>query len=223
MKYLILTTMIIAAASCNLVNIERDLSVKAFYQARQNLQGIAYQTPLMYMSRLSEKYDCNVFVKREDLQVVRSYKIRGAFNKMSNTPMNILKKGVVCASAGNHAQGVAFSCARLKIYCKVFMPLTAPPQKINKVKGFGREYIEVILTGKNFDEALAAAEQYTKQNGSTFVSAFNDLQVITGQGTVGLEIIEDIDLPIDYVFAGIGGGGFLSGLSAVFKQLSPET
>jgi threonine dehydratase len=205
------------------VDIEKELPVKGFYEARQRLQGIAYHTPLQYMSGLSEKYDCNVFVKREDLQVVRSYKIRGAYNKMSTTPKDLLDKGVVCASAGNHAQGVAFSCSRLKVHCKIFMPAPTPAQKINKVKGFGREFVEIILIGKDFDEAFAAADSYSTKNKSTFVHPFNDLKVITGQGTTGLEIIEDIDLPIDFIFGAIGGGGFLSGVSSLFRQLSPET
>jgi threonine dehydratase len=162
------------------VDIEKELSVKFYYETRQRLQGIAYHTPLQYMAELSEKYDCNVFVKREDLQVVRSYKIRGAYNKMSTTPKDLLNKGVVCASAGNHAQGVAFSCSRLKVNCKIFMPAATPLQKINKVKGFGREYVEIILTGKDFDEAFAAADQYTKKNDATFVHPFNDLKVIAG-------------------------------------------
>lgn len=219
----LLTISLLLAAGVMTVDIEKELPVKTFYETRQRLQGIAYHTPLQYMSGLSEKYDCNVFVKREDLQVVRSYKIRGAYNKMSTTPRELLDKGVVCASAGNHAQGVAFSCSRLKVNCKIFMPAPTPAQKINKVKGFGREYVEIILTGKNFDEAFAAADQYTKNNESVFVHPFNDLKVIAGQGTTGLEIIEDIDLPIDYIFGAIGGGGFLSGVSALFKQLSPET
>ena len=207
----------------SLVNIRKDLPVKNFLEARERLQGIAYHTPLQFMAGLSEKYDCNIFVKREDLQVVRSYKIRGAYNKMSTTSLKLLNNGVVAASAGNHAQGVAFSCNRLKVSCKIFMPETTPQQKIKKVNGFGKSWVEIILVGINFDEAYAAAQAYTKKHGSTFVHPFNDLKVITGQGTVALEILEDIEFPVDYLFGGIGGGGFLSGVSSVFKQLSPDT
>lgn len=225
MKYAIL--FIIISSSLNnpsqQVNIEKDLPIEAFYKAREGLKGIAEHTPLQYSTSLSERYDCNVFIKREDLQVVRSYKIRGAYNKMANTPRSLLEKGVVAASAGNHAQGVAFSCNMLKIYCKIFMPEPTPNQKINKVKNFGRQYAEVILVGKNFDYAFRAAVDYVKENGSTFVHPFNDLKVIIGQGTAALEILEDIDLPIDYFFAAIGGGGFISGTSTVFSHLSPET
>lgn len=220
---LITLTTTILSTPTHTVNIERDLPLEGFYKAREGLKGIAEHTPLQYMAGLSERYDCNVFVKREDLQVVRSYKIRGAYNKMSNTPRPLLEKGVVAASAGNHAQGVAFSCNMLKIYCKIFMPEPTPNQKINKVKNFGRQFVEVILVGKNFDYAFRAAVDYVRENGSTFVHPFNDLQVITGQGTAALEILEDIDLPIDYFFAAIGGGGFISGTATIMKYLSPET
>lgn len=205
------------------IDIPSVLPVKKFLESRERLQGIAYQTPLQYMAGLSEKYDCNIFVKREDLQVVRSYKIRGAFNKMSTTPREELNKGVVAVSAGNHAQGVAFSCKRLRVKCKIFMPEPTPLQKFNKVKKFGGDWVEIILTGKDFDGAFSAGDAYTKKTGSTFVHPFNDLGVILGQGTVGLEILQDIDQPIDFLFGPIGGGGFLSGVSALFSQLTPET
>ncbi len=205
------------------VSIRDTFPLKEFHKARQRLQGIAYHTPLQYSQSLSEKFDCNVFVKREDLQIVRSYKIRGAYNKMSTTSRELLDKGVVAASAGNHAQGVAFSCNRLKVHCKIFMPSQTPLQKVNKVRNFGKEWVEIILSGINFDEAFKFADEYTQKTGSTFVHPFDDIKVITGQGTAALEILEDADLPIDYVFAAIGGGGFLSGVSAVFSQYSPET
>lgn len=197
--------------------------LKEFLKARQRLQGIAYHTPLQYMQGLSEKYDCNIYVKREDLQIVRSYKIRGAYNKMSTTSKELLDKGVVAASAGNHAQGVALSCQKLGVHCKIFMPVTTPQQKISKVRNFGKSWVDIILIGENFDQAFKAAEDYLKESGSTFVHTFNDVKVITGQGTTALEILDDIDLPIDYIFGAIGGGGFLSGVSAVMKQYSPET
>lgn len=126
MKNSLILLVLAASTLQSLVDIEKQLPVKAFYEARQRLQGIAYHTPLLYSSSLSEKYDCNVFVKREDLQVVRSYKIRGAYNKMMTTPKELLDRGVVCASAGNHAQGVAFACAKLKVQCKIFMPAQSP-------------------------------------------------------------------------------------------------
>ena len=205
------------------INLKAMFPVKEFLKARQRLQGIAYHTPLQYMQSLSEQYDCNVYLKREDLQIVRSYKIRGAYNKMSQTSRALLDKGVVAASAGNHAQGVAFSCSRLKVKCKIFMPKETPNQKVNKVKNFGKEWVEVVLVGKNFDEAFKSAWDYMEKIGNIFVHPFDDPKIITGQGTAALEILEDIDLPIDYLFAGIGGGGFLSGASLVFKHYSPET
>lgn len=142
---------------------------------------------------------------------------------MSTTSRALLDKGVVCASAGNHAQGVAFSCNRLKVHCKIFMPSNTPIQKFNKVRNFGKEWVDIVLVGINFDEAFKASWEYKNQMGSLFVHPFDDPMVIFGQGTVALEILEDIDLPIDYLFAGIGGGGFLSGTSLVFKHYSPET
>ena len=180
MQQRLIVLLLAASTLQTIVDIENQLPVKAFYEARQRLQGIAFHTPLLFSTSLSEKYDCNVFVKREDLQVVRSYKIRGAYNKMVTTPKELLDRGVVCASAGNHAQGVAFACAKLKVQCKIFMPVKTPNQKINKVRGFGREFIEIILIGKDFDEAFAGAKEYTSKNGSTFVETFNDLKVITG-------------------------------------------
>ena len=149
------------------VSLKSTYPLKEFLKARQRLQGIAYHTPLQYMQSLSEKYDCNVYVKREDLQIVRSYKIRGAYNKMSTTSRNLLDRGVVAASAGNHAQGVAYSCNRLKVKCKIFMPAETPNQKVNKVKNFGKEWVVIVLVGKNFDEAFKAAWDYKEANDST--------------------------------------------------------
>ena len=217
------TTALLTTPTTQLINIKQSLPLENFIKAKKLLKGIATHTPLQYMPALSERYDCNVFLKREDLQVVRSYKIRGAFNKMSNTPRELLDNGVVAASAGNHAQGVAFSCNRLKVYCEIFMPANTPNQKINKVKNFGREFVKIILTGDNFDKAYKAAKKACDDQGKTFVHPFNDLKVMTGQGTVALEILEDMELPIDYFFGAIGGGGFLSGVSTVMSYLSPET
>lgn len=142
---------------------------------------------------------------------------------MSTTSKELLDRGVVAASAGNHAQGVAFSCHRLKVSCKIFMPANTPLQKVNKVKNFGKDKVEIILVGNDFDECFSAAWSYKMKTSSTFVHPYDDVKIITGQGTAALEILEDADLPIDYLFAAIGGGGFLSGTSAVFHHLSPET
>ena len=164
-----------------------------------------------------------MFFKREDLQVVRSYKIRGAYNKMCTLSKEALAKGIVCASAGNHAQGVALACKLLNVKGTIFMPSVTPKQKVSKVKFFGRENVEVILTGDTYDASYQAAKEYTEGYDKTFIHPFDDEHVIEGQATVGLEIIEDCDLPIDYVFVAIGGGGLVSGLGSYFKQISPKT
>ena len=198
-------------------------TVENIYKAKVRLRGIAEHTPLMINYNLSDQYACQIYLKREDLQVVRSYKIRGAYNKMATTPKDILANGVVCASAGNHAQGVAFACKKLGVHGKIYMPSVTPQQKVKKVQLFGKDQVEVILIGDTFDDAYAEAKKDAEENNLAFVHPFNDERVIEGQGTVGLEILEDLNEPIDYVFAGIGGGGLISGLGSYFKQISPDT
>ncbi|MBP4140564.1 threonine ammonia-lyase IlvA [Flavobacterium sp. P4023] len=191
--------------------------------AKNQLKEVVTATPLSKNLNLSEEFDCTVLLKREDLQVVRSYKIRGAYNKMSALTLSEKSQGVICASAGNHAQGVAYSCHLLKIKGKIYMPKTTPKQKIKQVQLFGKTFVEIILIGDTFDDAYAkAAEEATAKN-IIFVHPFDDFKVIAGQGTVGLEILENCKEPIDYVFVPIGGGGLAAGLSEVFKKLSPNT
>jgi threonine dehydratase len=193
------------------------------YLAADRLRGIATHTPLQENLNLSDRYEANIFLKREDLQVVRSYKIRGAYNKMASLPAEALAKGVVCASAGNHAQGLAYACRKMGVHGRIFMPTTTPNQKVKQVKLFGKEFVEVVLTGDTYDDAYYAAIEYVKTHDSTFVHPFDDLQVMEGQGTVGLEIFKDSNFKIDYLLMAIGGGGLASGVSTVFKQLSPKT
>jgi threonine dehydratase len=200
-----------------------SISVENIYKAKVRLRGIAEQTPLMYNHHLSDLFGCRVYLKREDMQAVRSYKIRGAYNKMATVPRELLDNGVVCASAGNHAQGVAFACRQMKVMGKVYMPAVTPMQKVKKVKLFGKEFVEVVLTGDHFDDSYAEALKDAEENGKVFIHPFNDEKVIEGQGTVGLEILEDCDRPLDYVFVPVGGGGLVSGLGSYFKQLSPNT
>jgi threonine dehydratase len=192
-------------------------------EAKNKFKGIVFPTPLSLSRNLSHDFEANIFLKREDLQVVRSYKIRGAYNKMSSLTSSERQQGIVCASAGNHAQGVAYSCNLLQIFGKIFMPKTTPKQKIKQVKLFGKEYVEIVLTGDTFDDSFAAASEVCTAENKIFIHPFDDVKVIAGQGTVGLEILEDATLPIDYVFIPIGGGGLASGLSTVFKELSPNT
>ena len=191
--------------------------------AEHTLREILSPTPLMRNHNLSKDYEAEVMLKREDLQMVRSYKIRGAYNKIRSLSPEQTKQGIVCASAGNHAQGVALSCNKLGIMGKIFMPVTTPKQKINQVKMFGGDSIEVVLVGDTFDQANAAAVETSAKEGKTFIPPFNDPKIIEGQGTVGLEILQQSSAPIDYIFVPIGGGGLASGIGAVYKQMSPNT
>lgn len=199
-------------------------SLQDVEKAAENLRGIAKVTPLSRNVRYSKHFNSNIFFKREDLQDVRSYKIRGAYNKISSLEPNQIENEIVCASAGNHAQGVALSCKLLKIKGTIFMPSPTPSQKIEQVKMFGEEFINVVLVGDTFDDAYDAAITECERLNKTFIHPFNDEKVIEGQATVGLEIIDQsASHPIHYVFVPIGGGGLSAGLSSVFKLLSPET
>ncbi|GAA3407320.1 threonine ammonia-lyase IlvA [Paenibacillus hodogayensis] len=187
------------------------------------LKDVITHTPLQHNYILSDKYGCNVYLKREDLQVVRSFKIRGAYNLMSSLPADKLEKGVVCASAGNHAQGVAYSCRTLKVRGNIFMPTTTPRQKISQVKLFGGPYIEVILRGDTFDDSLREAVAFSEREGMQFVHPFDHRKIIAGQGTVGLELMTDMRETVDFVFAGVGGGGLAAGVGAYIKSISAHT
>lgn len=213
-----------AEITMNLTKTEPiGIQVEDILIANQLLKDVVAHTPLQKNERLSEKYDCRVYVKREDLQHVRSFKLRGAYYKIKTIEAAALEKGVVCASAGNHAQGVAFACAHLGIDAKIFMPQTTPKQKINQVKMFGRNYVEIILVGDTFDDSSASAVECATAEDRIFIHPFDDYDVIAGQGTVAVEIMNDIEEPVDFVFASIGGGGLMSGLSTYIKNLSPHT
>ena len=197
--------------------------LKGVRNASENLQGVSVLTPLVINERLSNDLNCKIYLKREDLQQVRSFKIRGAFNKIRSIDSDYLKnKTLVCASAGNHAQGFAYSCNKLKIYGKIYMPVTTPKQKIERVKIFGGEYVEIILIGDNFDDAQYEAQKQNTDK-DLFVHAFDDVNVIEGQGTIGLEILDQVDKHFDYLIVPVGGGGLISGIITVFKELSPKT
>ncbi|MBI5856610.1 MAG: threonine ammonia-lyase [Sphingobacteriales bacterium] len=193
-----------------------------FAAAYQRLKKIVTRTPLTFNHSLSKKYQCNVFLKREDLQVVRSYKLRGAYNMMSSLPKEQLQRGVVCASAGNHAQGFACSCKKLNVKGIVFMPIITPKQKISQTKMFGENNIEIKLIGDTFDDCAVAAKKFTEENGMTFIPPFDDYRIIEGQGTVAVEILED-QSEIDYLFVPVGGGGLSAGVGSYFKTYSPKT
>ncbi|MCF1192386.1 threonine ammonia-lyase IlvA [Mangrovimonas sp. AS39] len=198
-------------------------TLQAVQEAAQKLKSVVNHTPLTSNIHYSRKFDGHILFKREDLQLVRSYKIRGAYNKMSSLTPEEISNGVVCASAGNHAQGVALSCRLLKIPGTIFMPTPTPMQKIEQVKMFGEEFIEVVLEGDTFDDSYHAAMKEQKQSNKTFIHPFNDEKVIEGQATIALELLSQTETPIDYVFVPVGGGGLASGLSTIFKEMSPET
>jgi threonine dehydratase len=193
-----------------------------FQQAAARLKKVVNHTPLTYNHNLSRKYQCHVYLKREDLQVVRSYKLRGAYNMMSSLPPGQLAPGVVCASAGNHAQGFAYSCKKLNLHGVVFMPIITPNQKVHQTRMFGENNIEIRLVGDTFDDCAHAAKQFTEANGMTFIPPFDDLRIIEGQGTVALEILE-AQPDIDYLFVPVGGGGLSAGVGTYFKTYSPQT
>jgi threonine dehydratase len=193
-----------------------------FAEAAERLRAVVNQTPLQLNTSLSRKYQCNVYLKREDLQVVRSYKLRGAYNMMISLPNDQLVNGVVCSSAGNHAQGFAYSCKKLGVKGVVFMPVITPKQKVNQTKMFGEDNIEIRLVGDTYDDCAVAAKQFTAQNGLTFIPPFDDIRIIEGQGTVGVEILSELR-EIDYVFIPVGGGGLSAGVGSYFKTFSPKT
>lgn len=199
------------------------ISVQKILEVNHKLYGYVKTTPLQENDNLSNKYSCKVLLKREDLQLGRSYKIRGGFNKISSLTEEERAKGVVCASAGNHAQGVALSCAKLEIKGTIFMPKTAPQQKVDKVRQFGKEFTEIILIGDTFDDAFAEAKIHEIETGKIFIQPFNDEKIIEGQATVGKEIYEQENGEIDYLFVPIGGGGLSAGVGSYFKQVSPNT
>ncbi|MFZ0491500.1 MAG: threonine ammonia-lyase IlvA [Salegentibacter sp.] len=197
--------------------------LKAVKEAAERIAKVVVKTPLADSFTYSKKLDARILLKREDLQQVRSYKIRGAYNKISSLPQEQLRKGVICASAGNHAQGVAFACNKLQAKGVIYMPITTPRQKVKQTKMFGGEWVEVVLKGDTFDDSYKNAMKHGDKFGLVFIHPFDDEKVIEGQATIALEILEQADEPIDYVFAPLGGGGLLAGISSVFKQLSPNT
>jgi threonine dehydratase len=192
-------------------------------EARTTVAKVALRTPTSFSQNTSLKSSAKIWFKREDLQVVRSYKLRGAYNKIASLTKEELINGVVCASAGNHAQGVAYACQQLKVQGCIFMPLTTPQQKVNQVEMFGGAFVDVRLLGDTFDDSLVAAQYYCKEQLACFIHPFDDPKIIEGQATVAYEILEDCTEEIDYLILPIGGGGLAAGVSSVFKNLSPKT
>lgn len=192
-----------------------------FKSATERLKGVVKRTPLEFNAGLSSHYNANIYLKREDLQIVRSYKLRGAYNKISSLSQESLVNGVVCASAGNHAQGVAYSCKKLGIKGVIFMPEITPKQKVKQTYMFGGDSVEVILVGDTFDDCLKEALAYSAEKSATFIPPFDDEKVIEGQATVGVEIYEDLP-DLDILVMPVGGGGLASGVSAYMKTVKPD-
>lgn len=199
------------------------IPVNDIQKARLVIKDVITHTPLTRNDNLSKRYDANVFLKREDLQVVRSFKIRGAYYKMSQLSEQEVADGIVCASAGNHAQGVAMACAKLDVKGIIFMPTTTPKQKINRVKHFGEGKVEIRLTGDTFDDSKATAKAFANEHNKTVIHPFDDADVIAGQGTLAIEVLEDAEVSIDYLLVSVGGGGLIAGMASYFKLLSPQT
>ena len=199
------------------------IGLEEIVHAQMHLKEIINRTPLIHNRVLSQRYNCNVLLKREDLQVVRSFKIRGAYHLIRSLSPDITGKGVICASAGNHAQGVAYSCQVLQIPGKIYMPSTTPRQKVKQVAFFGGDYAEIVLTGDTFDDAYAEAIAESERSGMAFIHPFDDRKIIAGNGTIGQELMEKADTAPDYIFVTVGGGGLAAGVASYVKAVSPET
>ncbi len=203
--------------------MSRYPSLQGVLEAADRLEGLTRLTPLEKNKRLSVLTGASVFLKREDLQLVRSFKIRGAYNKIASLTANEKNTGIVCASAGNHAQGFAFSCQELKIKGEVFMPATTPQQKISQVRMFGGDFVNIVLIGDTYDACQKVALESAKNSGKIFIHPFDDPLVIEGQATLALEMIEQYSEVLDVLLVPIGGGGLVSGVITVFKERSPQT
>lgn len=198
-------------------------SLQGVLEAADRLEGLTRLTPLEKNKRLSVLTGASVFLKREDLQLVRSFKIRGAYNKIASLTAKEKNTGIVCASAGNHAQGFAFSCQELEIKGEVFMPATTPQQKISQVRMFGGDFVNIVLIGDTYDACQKVALESAKNSGKIFIHPFDDPLVIEGQATLALEMIEQYSEVLDVLLVPIGGGGLVSGVITVFKERSPQT
>ncbi|MBT3751240.1 MAG: threonine ammonia-lyase IlvA, partial [Bacteroidetes bacterium] len=200
-----------------------NLKLSSFHKAYELLKPVVKRTPLELLSNFSEEMGCQIYAKREDLQVVRSYKVRGAYHMIASLPDEDRAKGVVCASAGNHAQGVAFACKELNVPCRIYMPETTPKQKIRQVQYHGNGQAVIIFAGDTFDQSYEAAKKESMETGKTLIPPFDHPQIVLGQGSVALEILEDLSEPLDYLFIPVGGGGLAAGIGPVFWSNSSTT
>nr|WP_218889309.1 threonine ammonia-lyase IlvA [Saccharopolyspora hordei] len=195
----------------------------AIFRAGTRLRHVVKRTPLELSARLSGELGVPVRFKREDMQVCRSYKVRGAYNLISSLGPEERERGVVCASAGNHAQGVAFACRQLEIEGRVYLPANTPRQKRRRIAEIGGDWVEPVIVGSSFDEASRASREDSERTGAVYVHPFDDPRTIAGQGTVGLEIAEQHEGPLDTVIVPVGGGGLLAGIVLWLKEHFPET
>jgi threonine dehydratase len=192
-------------------------------KAKDVLEGVIEVTPFQFNQNLSDVYGAQIFLKREDLQVVRSYKIRGAYNFIASLSEEDRSRGVACSSAGNHAQGVALACYILGIKGVIFMPTTTPKQKIRAVERIGKDKVEIVLSGDTYDDAKHAALKYAHKHGMVIVSPFDDKLIVEGQGTVGVEVAHQLKkTKPDYIFVPVGGGGLIAGLIIYLKKKFPK-
>ena len=198
------------------MNIENTY-IKKILQAR--VYDVAEKTRLDYAANLSRRFNNHIWIKREDMQPVFSFKLRGAYNKIANLPKDALAKGVIAASAGNHAQGVALSAAKLGIRAIIVMPKTTPEIKVTAVRSRGAE---VVLHGTTYDDASQHAQQLLEQQGLSYIHPYDDADVIAGQGTIGMEILQQHTGDLDAIFVPVGGGGLIAGVAAYVKYLRPE-
>lgn len=205
----------------NFIHRVMDSSVLKFsdiVSARSTLRGVAKNTTLLHSKSFSTMSDANIYLKLENMQTTGAFKVRGAYNKLANLSIEEREKGVVAASAGNHAQGVAFSATKLGMQSTIFMPIFTPPLKVLATKGYGAN---VVLMGDSFDDAFIGSQEYTKEHNATYIHPFNDPLIIAGQGTIGLEVYEQMP-DVDAVIVPIGGGGLIAGIAMAIKEMNPK-
>lgn len=191
--------------------------------AAERISGLVARTPLDYSDRLSAATGAEVYLKREDLQVVRSYKLRGAYNLITQLGEDELRSGVVCSSAGNHAQGFALACRSMKVHGRVYVPAKTPKQKRDRIRYHGGDYIELIVGGTTYDDAAAAALDDVSRTGATMVPPYNDLRTMAGQGTIAVEVLDQLDCEPDLFVVGVGGGGCISGVTTYLAERTANT
>jgi threonine dehydratase len=199
------------------------LSAADIDEAAQRISGVVALSPLQLSDRLSEVTGAQVYLKREDLQAVRSYKLRGAYNLMMQLTLQEKAAGVVCSSAGNHAQGFALACRSIGIHGRVYVPAKTPKQKRDRIRYHGGEFIELIVGGKTYDVAAAAALEDVARTGATLVPPYDDLRTMAGQGTIAAEILEQLDVEPDLVIVPVGGGGCISGVTTYLAERTTST